>query len=268
MTIINVCYHLLLSRRLEVKKRKTMVKERYQKADRSLTNWIVDSYGEIYNPETKFYKDSIDCGRITKSIYLGSYELGAKVRDGLKLLGVSHILLVGNSMHEVFPDDFQYKSILIADKPTENIEQYFDECISWIDSALMDPNNVVFIHCKAGMSRSATITIAYLMRAHKLNFIDAVETVRQARYWIIPNSGFKQQLLHLNSELRNKSSKEDIVLYDQCFNLMRTATWKRYKLEPGDKSFILESFEYLFGTNHSHTIRIKKELDNLTNVFD
>jgi hypothetical protein len=242
-----------------------MVKERYVHVDRSLSNWIVDAYGELWNPETKFYKDSIDCGRITKSIYLGSYELGAKVKDGLKLLGVTHILLIGKEMDEVFPSDFEYKSFTISDKPSENISKFFEEAVSWIDQALTEsPTNVVFIHCRAGMSRSATITICYLMKALKMPYIDAVETVRQARYWILPNSGFKKQLLELNAEMKNKSTVEDVLLYEKCFYKLRHANFKKYQLESDDKLFIQETFEQLFGKNHQHTIRVQKEINNIS----
>ena len=54
----------------------------------------------------------------------------------------------------------------------------------------------VFIHCKAGVSRSATITIAYLMKKYKLTYEEALMYVRSKRSIICPNAGFVKQLKH------------------------------------------------------------------------
>lgn len=48
--------------------------------------------------------------------------------------------------------------------------------------------------CHAGMSRSATVCIAYLMREDKLSYSAAFEEVKAARRFINPNQGFRQIL--------------------------------------------------------------------------
>jgi len=53
--------------------------------------------------------------------------------------------------------------IPVSDSPIENISQYFNETNQFIDEALKIENNNVLVHCHAGVSRSATICIAYLM---------------------------------------------------------------------------------------------------------
>ena len=49
-------------------------------------------------------------------------------------------------------------------------------------------------HCAAGVSRSASILIAYLMREKKMKYQEAHDFVKSKRSIIIPNSGFVQQL--------------------------------------------------------------------------
>lgn len=240
------------------------IKERYSGVDCNLTRWELDSFAELYNPETNFYKDSIDCGRITSNIYLGSYNLAAKAKDGLKLLGVTHILTMGHKMEIPYPGEFEYKVISIPDSPDANITQYFDECIDWIETALREPSNVVLIHCYAGISRSATITIAYLMKSKNYCFIEAIEKVRQARFWVHPNAGFRSSLYNYNIRLELPCSKEMIQLYEQCFSILRKVTVKKHKLQSADKSFVIDAFQELFGIYHPATLRVQQELKMLS----
>lgn len=62
---------------------------------------------------------------------------------------------------------------------------------------------IVLIHCIMGISRSATIAIAYLMIKKGLRAKEAVEKVKKARD-IRPNDGFLKQLAQLdNDRLQN-----------------------------------------------------------------
>lgn len=59
----------------------------------------------------------------------------------------------------------------------------------------------VFVHCMAGVSRSATVCIAHVMRHHHLGFPLAYAVVKSARKVIRPNNGFCQQLVHFGRTL-------------------------------------------------------------------
>ena len=52
----------------------------------------------------------------------------------------------------------------------------------------------ILIHCAAGVSRSASFTIAYLMKKNKMKYEDAYALVKEKRKIIRPNSYFTQQL--------------------------------------------------------------------------
>ena len=54
--------------------------------------------------------------------------------------------------------------------------------------------NTVLVHCLAGMSRSATIVIAYLIATTPMTVGEATEFVRSKRKIIRPNHGFVKQL--------------------------------------------------------------------------
>lgn len=59
----------------------------------------------------------------------------------------------------------------------------------------------VLVHCLQGLSRSATLVLAFLMIKKGMTVTEAVETVRSKRR-IYPNDGFLQQLCDLEMRMQ------------------------------------------------------------------
>lgn len=59
----------------------------------------------------------------------------------------------------------------------------------------------VLVHCQAGVSRSATITISYILRKTKLNAYDAYKFVKSKRDVVSPNLNFMGQLMTFEEAL-------------------------------------------------------------------
>lgn len=87
--------------------------------------------------------------------------------------------------------------IELEDSALADIKTPLDTCHNFIDDNL--PHRDVYVHCYAGMSRSATIVIAYMMRACGMNFIEAIAHVRKCRPIINPNHGFIQTLVEYST---------------------------------------------------------------------
>ena len=88
-----------------------------------------------------------------------------------------------------FPEEFKYKIINILDMPYVNIGRHFPTAINYIKEG-MSEGNAVLVHCYAGVSRSASCVIAFLMQECGLTFLEAMSFVRKKRPIVFPNFGF------------------------------------------------------------------------------
>jgi len=83
----------------------------------------------------------------------------------------------------------------VSDIPREDVLQYFEETYLFIDEAVNDENSgSILIHCYFGVSRSATIVLAYLMKKYQITLEEAQDRVKARRSVIGPNFGFLAQL--------------------------------------------------------------------------
>ncbi|CAF3544336.1 unnamed protein product [Rotaria sp. Silwood1] len=81
-----------------------------------------------------------------------------------------------------------------------NIKQHFNRTNELLHSYYMK-NERCLVHCVAGVSRSATVILAYLMKYHHNTLTEAFHYLVEKRPQIWPNEGFMIQLLRYENKL-------------------------------------------------------------------
>lgn len=132
---------------------------------------------------------------VLPNLYLGSvFKLKEFLKEQLERRNKIHILSI--LAEEEFPptilktiqDNFNkitHKWIKIYDCRGSAIDFYFEEAYQFIETGIKD---VVFVHCKAGLSRSPTIILSYLMKKNKLSYLDAYAFLAQRHIFDIGGS--------------------------------------------------------------------------------
>ena len=126
-------------------------------------------------------------------------------------MGITHVLTVAKGHPPMFPSHFTYREVKVLDMPSVNLKQRFVPCIQFIKEAVESNNGKgkVLVHCFAGVSRSATIVIAYLMHEHGLPYSAALKLVKSKRPFINPNDGFRKQLILFEKDLKNQKAQRE-----------------------------------------------------------
>ncbi|XP_063902761.1 dual specificity protein phosphatase MPK-4-like isoform X1 [Zophobas morio] len=131
---------------------------------------------------------------IEPNLYLGGL-CAAKDVNTLVKYKISHILTI-----DICPlprkilelKNITTKYIQLSDQPKEDLLSHFDDTEAFITEGLT--KGAVLVHCYFGVSRSATVVIAYIMKKYQLTYREAFEQVKLKRSIVYPNQGFISQL--------------------------------------------------------------------------
>jgi len=97
--------------------------------------------------------------------------------------------------------NIDWHRLVVDDDEEERISIHFFDVHKIIRDAVSDGKNVM-VHCAAGISRSATLVIAYLMIENGWTMREAYNYVKNKRQIIEPNIGFMKQLQGLEYKLK------------------------------------------------------------------
>jgi len=102
------------------------------------------------------------------------------------------------------PSTIKKFRVPVTDSETTDIGAYFDAATRFIDEELKKGGRVL-VHCVAGVSRSTTLVLAYLVRYRGYSLLDSFDLVAEKRKIAWPNDGFYRQLIAYERSLRNKN---------------------------------------------------------------
>ncbi|KAH8383509.1 hypothetical protein KR009_009005, partial [Drosophila setifemur] len=168
--------------------------------------------------------------KIFEHVYLGS-EWNASNLEELQKNGVRHILNVTREIDNFFPGTFEYFNVRVYDDEKTNLLKHWDSTFRYISRAKAEGSKVL-VHCKMGVSRSASVVIAYAMKAYQWEFQQALEHVKKRRSCIKPNKNFLSQLETYSGMLDAMKNKEKLQRSKSETNLKST---KDARLLPGSE---------------------------------
>eukprot|EP00965_Chrysotila_dentata_P122377 4045015-Pleurochrysis_carterae.AAC.2 len=126
---------------------------------------------------------------------------------GLRELGISHIISACGGQEQV--PGIQYLHLPLLDLPDQQLLDAAERSNAFIQSAI-DSGGRCLVHCNAGISRSASLVIAYLLsRGLAADYDSALEAVRKNRPSAKPNQGFEAQL-------RAMAAKQGVPKTEPC----------------------------------------------------
>lgn len=142
---------------------------------------------------------------------------GLKAIDQPDLLaekGITHIVSALEYDHCDYEEYAKYQRlwIPIEDHPAQNMLQHFERTNAFIEKAINDKGRVL-VHCAMGVSRSATVVLAYLMWKQNVAFLHALRQVQQVRPLCAPNVGFVEQLETYERILKAESGEQRAMIY-------------------------------------------------------
>lgn len=131
-----------------------------------------------------------DIDNILPGLYLGSNYYNW---ESLQERNITHILILSEDIQPNFIGKIKYMVVRIPDSNQANILSVIPRCISYIEEGIASGG--ILVHCLAGISRSPTIVMAYLLYKNYSPTVDeAYNLLRQKRSRILPNTGFWDQL--------------------------------------------------------------------------
>nr|XP_056705114.1 dual specificity protein phosphatase 13-like [Euleptes europaea] len=146
------------------------------------------------------------------NLYIGDLYIARDIEQ-LRRMGITHIVNAaagrfhidtGAKFYKELPVD--YYGVEADDDPKFDLSIYFHPTAKYIRAALSHPQGKVLVHCAMGISRSATLVLAFLMICENQTLVDALNAVRKHR-GVSPNSGFLSQLRDLDIRLTSERGR-------------------------------------------------------------
>ncbi|KAG0347902.1 hypothetical protein BG004_006621 [Podila humilis] len=115
-----------------------------------------------------------------------------------------------NLSSSVFKRGVEYKNLSWSHSQ-RNVLNDFPMAFEYIDRAVAQGGKVL-VHCQLGVSRSASLVIAYVMRAQTMGLSEAYDYVKQLSAVISPNMTLMYQLAEFEKSLKGSQGDKDVFM--------------------------------------------------------
>ena len=157
-------------------------------------------YNGIIN---NLYNLTYESTHIIDNIYLGNAYNASHYYNLVK----NNIGLIINVTDEICNyysdlDEFEYYNINIKDNNNNHILPYINDVLIKINNYNeINPGKNILIHCYMGSSRSASLTLAYLLKFHNMSIENGIKFIKDKRSLVNLNTTF---LLDLDEWIKHK----------------------------------------------------------------
>lgn len=143
--------------------------------------------------------------KINDHLYLSS--LNALSPDRLRQHGITLLVsaMIDSPPSQLRNAVLNSMHVVVEDMEGANLRAHFDRVGERI-AAENRRGGRTLVHCMAGVSRSSSLILAYMMRHLNMSLADAYQHVRSIRPCIQPNPSFWRQLLDYEEHLRGSRS--------------------------------------------------------------
>ncbi|CAG2257659.1 K14165 [Mytilus edulis] len=141
--------------------------------------------------------------KITDYMYLCGER--AITRTRLNKLGITDVVNCTLDVPNRMDPGIKCVQISIPDRPFSQLDVHFDR-VSDLIHKVHSRGGKVLVHCVAGVSRSATLCIAYLMKHQNMTLFDAHHFVWTQRKIVRPNPGFWKQLIAYERKIHGRNT--------------------------------------------------------------
>jgi predicted protein tyrosine phosphatase len=151
----------------------------------------------LFEPMSKVCRTASTSAKTTNTeiipgkLYLGAHT-DALNPEYIKKNGITAIVTV---MRESLPEQYirqfglKHMHIACTDTINTNLREHMNETFNFVED-----NECVLIHCRAGISRSASICAAYFIRKNRWCLAETLRFITSKRACVAPNFSFLGQL--------------------------------------------------------------------------
>ncbi len=155
----------------------------------------------LIKDELVLFEQEPSFNEIIDNIYVGNYTTALDANLMIKE-GITYILNCGNGLKNFYENEniFEYLYIPLYDSTSQKLDKYLEKANKFIKEG-SENGNKILIHCGAGVSRSATLCLMYMITEKKYKFSEAYKIMKEKRKCVIPNMGFRKLLEQKSYEI-------------------------------------------------------------------
>ena len=141
---------------------------------------------------------------IPSKLYIGDKNSAVSI-SALRARDITQVIVAGKLLKTHLKEEgIKYLELPLDDALEEDIKSHFESSLDFIEKG----EGATLVHCHGGISRSATIVTAFVMKSQDLGVDEALGYVKSKHSHAFPNSSFLRQLKEFELILKGVTESE------------------------------------------------------------